>query len=481
MAESTLAGGTYEVVAYKGGQEWNRTNFPAFFNSISSVRADVGGGGASSITITLTPSLIDAILILQSGILGASTADPSLLPSSGGGGSQQPSISNVGGNASATSADAPASAPSNGTYYAVRFLYPGVPEGDTPWYGGHTCQPSFDISGGLIDITVKVTGVQNMMSIMGGPVVINNESALSVLKRFASKFNVEITFDDEDTETEALLSDTKISGAFNEDYDDIIRRVLTDLFCSYVKYDGDEADPKPQYRIKSLKYLSKQPIEYHICVLRQIDPSNGQIPAELSLESAGALFAPGNAFGTFQRELITGEKRFDPYAGSPQDYKGQSDSASKADSGSVPMDTGDGLAKGGATGLVDTGGDLVAGHVAAGIKRGDLENQDRLTAVSEASRTGALVFSATCPGIPRVRPLSYVQLTVGPGDGGIEAFSGPCRVTEIAHECNDSGWTTTLKLFKTGGPTYNASATPKKGEAPKAPNKGAIKQATDIP
>lgn len=95
-------------------------------------------------------------------------------------------------------------------------------------------------------------------------------------------------------------------------------------------------------------------------------------------------------------------------------------------------------------------------------------------------RNGAMLFTVTCPGIPRIRPLSYVQLTIGPGDNGIEAFSGPCGVQKLEHSVDEGGWRTVIHLNKTGGPTYNASATPKESEAPKTPKGGTSPTITDF-
>lgn len=463
----TFQGGAVEVVIYKNGTEITIDNFPAFFRSIAAVKAKVRGGETSTVTISLTPDFADSLKILRSGLLGSSVAKDGQLPTS------NLSAATPDAGSIQASDTAPTTAPSNLTYYAVRFFYIGGET--TPWYGGFTCVPSFTL-GAQMEFTITITGVHNLMAIGGGPNHFENQPALDVLQKLADAYGIDITFDDDDTETQALLENTNISGSYNEDYDGVIRRILSDLRCVYVKYDGDDADPQPQYRVKSTSYLSKQPNDFRFCFWRQVFPEMGDVPVEeLSLESSGALFAPGGVFGTFSRAVLSRTKETKTAASAPGDFQFTPNSGTKSSGGAFPQDSGDGSAKGGATGLVD-GTQQVTGMDVPAVHRDDSSSLGRAQSRAELTSLGILVFNAKTPGLPTLRPLSSIQLLIADAQNGLEAFSGSCYVMELEHEYDGSGWATHSKIQRTGGPTYDASAAEQESAPPQVPpgNTGSV-------
>lgn len=460
----TFQGGAVEVVVYKNGTEINLSNFPEFFRAISSVRAKVKGGETSSITINLTPDFNDALKIMRSGLLGSSASKDGQLPNS--------NLSSVSSDSeSIQSSDTkPTTGTSNFTYYACRFFYIGGES--TPWYGGFTCVPSFTL-GATIDFSITVTGVHNLMAIGGGPNHFDNQPALDVLETLADAYGIDITFDEDDTQTEALLSNTNISGSYNEDYDGVIRRILSDLRCVYVKYDGDDDNPQPQYRVKSTSYLSQQPTEFRFCYWRQVFPELGDVPVEeLRLESSGALFAPGGVFGTFSRAVLSRTKETMTKASAPGDFTYQPNSGTKSAGGAFPKDNGDGSAKGGATGLV--GNQQIAGMDVPALHRDESSTLDRAQARAEIDSMGFLVFHAKTPGLPGLRPLSSIQLLVGDATDGLEAFSGTCHVRELEHFWQGDGWTTESFIARTAGPVFDPSASEKESEPPTVSSDSAL-------
>lgn len=466
MTALNFQGQGVEIVIFKAGEKVTAETYPAFFRSIASVRAEVKGGETSNVTIQLTPSLVDALAILGSGIIGSGIGPDVKLPDD--------KLASIISGPSVTSEENSASkGQSNFSYYAVRFFYAN---GDsTPYYGGFNCQPHFTL-GKEIDITIKITGQHNLMAITGGPNRFENESALDVLKKIAAPYGIEITFDDEDDSTEETLSSTKISGSYNEDGESVIRRILTDLRCTYAKYDGDESSPKPQYRIKSTEYLSNQKPVYTFVMYRQVAPEMGVIPIEeLSLESNGNLLAPGNVFGTFTRGVSSRTKEVKTKASSPSDFKRTGNSGTKSDSGAVPTDTGDGSAFGGATGLVDVSAD-VAGNHGPGLDRSDASTMERAQAHSEMASMNMLVFHVKTPGLPLLRPQSKAILQIGDGKDGLEAFCGDVYVQEVVHDWGSMGWVTESKLRKSAGPIFNPAASESASVPPEAPsNKVSVK------
>ena len=66
----TFNGGACEVVIFKEGIRFDRSNFSELFNSIGEVRAKVRAGGIAQISVKITPNFQDGLKILKSGILG---------------------------------------------------------------------------------------------------------------------------------------------------------------------------------------------------------------------------------------------------------------------------------------------------------------------------------------------------------------------------------------------------------------------------
>lgn len=469
MAGLRALGGACEVLVYKDGTVWNRSNFPVFFNSIAKVSAIVAVEQMAQIKIEVTPSFNDALTILASGILGTSTGAAGQTPSTALDKSVTPT--SVSSSATASSSTATVTAPSNAPFYAVRFFYPGEEDASTDWYGGLAVQPGLSMNNGEVTINLNIIGQHGLMQMNQGPKTFNNESAFDVITKLAAKFKVELEFDDDDDETKAILQKETITGQYNENDESIIRRILMKLRCHVVKDQGG-TNSKARYLVKSLKYLHSQPIDYHFVALRQVQPEKNVIPLlSFDLSSTGTMFYPGATFGIYSTAVMSSTKEIKKFASTPNDAESDSTNATSSDSGAMPEDTGDGDEKGGATGKVDTSDPDEAGVSQPALGNDAMDTLDIMAARSEIARSEQMEFHAETYGLPDIQPLIMAQLTIGPGEKGIEAFSGPVSVKGLEHIWDSNGWHTSMKLYKTGGATSISNAKIKASEPVKTPDK----------
>ena len=460
MKSTTFPLGILELIIFKNGYKVTPQNFPALFRSVSACRIEVKCGRTSNVTVTLTPSLTDGLAILSSGILGFGGADVNLP----GDQANQIIVQSQGDDGDTTK---PSKAPSNFTYYAVRLRYPN---GDsTPYFGGVTCVPTIEL-GSTIEIKVQFTGIQTLMAITGGPVRFENKSVLDALTELAGKFGVEIVFDDDDTTTKAQLSKATITASFNEDYDGIIRKILADNACVFTKHDGDGDQPKPQYRIKSVKQFENTAPTYTFAMYRQVAPEDGIIPiTDLRLESPGILFQPGNLFGTFSAAVLSKTKEVKTSASSGGNHDAAGGSGNHSDGGSTPTDSGAAQDMNTSTGLVDATA-RVAGNYGYAVHRDDASTLDSAKARAEIARQNVLNFRVTTPGLPLLMPQAIVGLAIGSGTGGLEAFCGSCWVDTVIHDWSEQGWSTETLLMKGGGPILNQGGAQRAAPVPAAPD-----------
>ena len=468
-----------DIIIYKDGLTINRENFPVFFNSISRVVASVKVEQMAQIKIDLTPSMEDALTILASGVLGSSTGQAGQLPKSASGGGTKSTVSATAVSPSAIPAgggDAPQSAKSNMPYYAVRFSWPNEDDGDTDWYGGFAACPDISLNGTEISISVNIVGQHSLMQMNQGPKVYKNESALDVITKLADTFGIDIVFDEEDGDTLDILKAGLVNGQFNENGLNIIRRICLRFRC-YFMADSSVTGSKARYIIKSTSFLHDQPPQFHFVVFRQVQPELNVIPCfSFEIISKGTLFIPGHTFGIFSRAVLSSTKEVKKDITNSSSVKSTSTSGSKSETGAFPVDTGDGSEKGGATGRVDNSDPEEAGAHHHGVGNKEQDTNDILAARSELARSEQIKFRIETQGLPRVQPLTMAQLTVGPGEKGIEAFSGPCKIDSVEHVWDGTGgWASHLEITKTGSAT-SIDIKEKPSQAPAAPDSKVTKK-----
>lgn len=459
--------GACDVVIYRGGLTITRENFPVLFNSISKVSAKVRVEQMAEVKIEITPSFEDALTILASGFLGTSTGADGQSPKLDNSGSQAaPTPTSISPAPAPSSADQPKNAPSNSPYVAVRFHYPGEPDSETDWYGGFAVVPDMSLNSGEISITLNIVGQHGLMGMNQGPKVYKNEPALDVIKKLAATFGCEIVFEEGDTETEAILSAAKVNGQYNENSENIIRRILDRLRCRYVKDTGG-TDSTARYVVKSIKRLHEQEPQFHFVAFRQVEPEKNMYPVfSFELTSKGTLFIPGHTFGTVSRAVLSTTKEIKKVVSSPEDIESKATSGVKAESMSFPTSTGDGSEKGGAVGKVDSSDPDETGADVPAVGNGETDTTDILNSRAEIARSELLKYRMTVMGLGRVQPLTMVQVTIGPGEKGVEAFSGPCSVMSVEHIWDSGGWVSDLELWKTGGATSFAGTKEKESATP---------------
>ena len=479
MAGLVGTAGACDVVIYKDGLTITRENFPVLFNSIAKVSAKVRVAQMAEVKIELTPSFEDALTILASGLLGSSTGAAGQVPELDGA-KTAPSPSSIGAAAAPSSSDQPQIAPSNAPYVAVKFYYPDDEDSSTDWYGGFAVVPDLSLNSGEITITINVIGQHSLMSMSQGPKVFKNEPAIDVIKKLASTFGCEIVFEDGDTETEAILTAAKVNGQFNENSESLLRRILDKYRCQYVKDTGG-ADSKARYVVKSIKYLHEQEVQYHFVAFRQVEPEKNVYPVfSFELISKGTLFFPSHTFGTVSRAVLSTTKEIKKFVGTADAIEAKATGGVKAEGLAFPTSTGAGADKGGAVGKVDTSDPDETGADAPAVGNKESDTTEVLNSRAEIARNEMLEYRMTVMGLPKIQPQTMVQVTIGPGEKGVEAFSGPCAIKSVEHIWDVGGWVSDLEVRKTGGATSLAGTKEKESQAPTAPDNKVTKTPTGI-
>jgi len=316
----TYRGGFAEAVIFKAGRRFDRDNFPKLFNSISSIKAKVRAGNIAQITVEITPNFQDGLEILQSGLLGVGLSAAGQVPPPPGedeAGIKSLIASPLTSKVSTPSAAAAAGVGGKGVeflpattgYISVRFSYPDDLDSDdvpaeTPLFTGMMSQPDLDFSGNDISITIHAVAYAGLLAGVEGATIFKKEPVLNAIKKLSESLDLKITFDENDTETEALLNSKFVTGAFNENKLQSIRQILYSIDCDFITHSGDDKIASSELRIKSRKAIAEGKIQYTFVMWRQIDTANNIMPMHnFSLESPRGLFLNGAAFGSLQRQL----------------------------------------------------------------------------------------------------------------------------------------------------------------------------------
>lgn len=488
-------GGTHDVIIYKQGERFDRTNLPYFFNSITSVEAQIAQGGLASIKVTLEPSFDDAIRILSSGLLGIGASSEGQVPQKQQGGDSQ---AGIGGTKSVSSKNIDAltsQAAANGAgseskadfeqtvapFLAVRFMYPDQTDNDgsaaeTPWYTGVCLEPHIDMSGSNITITMVATATASLLKHIQGASSFGDQPVLKVLKTLAESVNIELTFDPGDDETVSLLNNTMISGIYNEPKLQTIRNILYKLDCYWYFASGEDKEPNSEIRIKSRKSITESQVNFTFVMFRQIDPGNNIIPIyELSLESSGALFLPQGAFGSFQRGVDEGKKEVKTVAVKPEVLDSKQLTGTTASAGTLPMSD---KVAGGSTGITNDSDAELTGSSTPFYSRGTSKNnKDDIEAASKRALFGGIAYRLTLPGLPKLNMLGVAQVVIGDFVPGLSSVGWTEAIT---HTSDSSGWTSVVIFRQTPGVIDRKAAGFRKIEKVVGEPTGNFKNSIDI-
>lgn len=455
----TFRDGTHNVKIYRDGKKFDRENLSYFFNSISEVTAKLAAGNIATVKVTLTPSYEDGLKILASGLLGLYAAKLGQNPAPAGEGSAGKTVSSKSTASKVSLPPAgktqrqPLLAP-NTSFLAVQFLYNDQEDNDgslaqTPWFTGVMTTPNVEVSSGGISITINAMGSGALLGTIQGVYTFENESALSVLNKLAKSIGIKIAFEKGDTETESLLTNKKITGGFNEPKLQSIKSVLHAADCFWTETTGTDAKPEAQIVVKSRKKFAEGQIEFTFVKFRQIDPSNNVIPIyDFSLGTTSNLFLAGAAFGSFQRCFNEKTKKVDTLDVSTKDIDGKSFSGSETTGGTLPSST---VQYGkGAIGVTDPSDAEVTGSSHMAVVRDDVKNTDEIKSTTKRAVFLGPTYTLVVPGLPKLRPLSMVQVIVG---DKIPGLSGVCLVSSVLHKSDGGGWKSEIQLRQTGGLT----------------------------
>lgn len=454
-------GGYAEVVIIKEGLRFDKSNFPELFNSITEVRTKSRSKETAEIEVTVSPSFLDGLKILSSGLLGTgfsrkgqkppATATPeSSIKKEVPAKAISDMVSNPKQvNKGARSALLSSSLP----YMAVRFSYPDQTDNDglpaeTVWYSGLMGVPELDMNSTEISIKLKAHGVLVLLGAMEGAIIFRNEPMLDAVEKLAAPLGLTVSFDDGDTQTEALLRQKKVNGCFNEAKLTTIKTILFQADCDFMHLTGEGSEAKNEIRIKSRKAITDSKIDFTFVLYRQIDPTNNVIPiVNFALRSPGTLFMSGGAFGSFQRTVDPATKKVDKIFFTPEDFDGTSLNNNNSTGGTIPADTGDGNEFKGGVGVKDASDPNLAGRSDMTLARDGVTNKDEIQNSSREQLGNMWTAEITLPGLPRLRALTVAQVIVG---DNVPGLTGPGQVNSVEHVWGGDGWTTTIEFRQQG-------------------------------
>lgn len=453
----SLTNGTHEVAIFKGGRKFDRTTDPYFFNSIDSVEAKVRAGNIAEVKVVVTPSYDDGIRILNSGLLGMGMSRQGQLPEpvneSAGSKSvgSKPLSSTVSATQATTEQGKSPLLTSVLPVLSVQFKYPGETDNDggaaeTPFYTGMLVAPDIDINDASISITLYARDAIGYLGEIHGVFRFEGEKAIDVLKDLASPLDLEITFDEGDTETPSILN-KEISGAYNEPRLQTITNILFCLDCFYTTVSGDSKQPKNQLRVKSRKVITEDKVDFTFVQMRRPDVANNVFPIfNLSVRSNKQLFLPNGAAGSFQRYTDEKAKMIETKAVNPSDIDGKSMTSTNVGGGTLIK--AEPTAAGAAPGLTNDADPELSGTTTLVIKRSDADNFAEVESSTKRSAFYMTPYNLTLPGIPRLRAMRLAQVLIGANVAGL---SGVGWVEEVTHISDSNGWSSQVVFRQTSG------------------------------
>ena len=479
-------GGIHEVVLFKDGERYDKSNFPQLFNSIASVTAKVGNQSLGTIEVQITPSFEDGITILNSGLLGIGLTQKGQKPKTASGDASDKSVTSkpIEDTVATPKAGESSSDFAESIYpvLAVRFLYADQFDNDgteasTPWYVGILNTPEVSFSASEISITMKAASNGVMASKFITTAKFENESIYDCITKLLEPYEIEITFDEDDSQTESLLQSETYSGISSEPAMMTVKNILLKVDCYFSLINGDDKQPANEIRIKSRKAVNEGKVDFTFVLYRQIDPANNVIPIyDLQIQSNGALFLPGGAFGSSQKGLDPTTKKIVKLEVNDKSNKTKGLTGSSA--GMNKMVGSSGKVSGITNGLGTVSPDIdVSGDNIAITQRGTESNKDEIESKALTDGSLGLTYTITVPGLPRLRAIRLAQIIVG---DNIKGISGLGQIYSVTHRTGSDGWVSEIDFKRQPGLVDGASIDKRDVEPLQRQTSGVSRSPTNI-
>ena len=434
----TIFGNAFcKVVVEKGGKPFNVFNYPIFFNSITSVRAEIKMSEIAMIEVKLHPSFDDGIQILKDGLLGLGLGSAKTLPTESKSDRKPTSLdSGAAAPAATTSGALLGSTMSNFATMFVQFQRPGETLSGKPFesrvFAGAVTQPDVTFDGNQFEITMR--GYANAIFLAGPEfkTTIKNESILKIITRMAALIDRTIIFDPDDSVTEKLLTETKITGDRSETALATIKWALSHESCEFSTGMGIGNETKDSTILvrQIASMFSAKPV-YTFVTRRQIDIENNVFPmTSFGMQGARSLFISGRAFGNYQLGLDSKTKA--PIAAVyNSEQVGQSETSTS--------DT---------TGIKAKLDEANKPGFHTPVFTRSLAQDNAPQAKTAISQNLALyqAFTFSVEGLPDLAPMQICQIRVA----DIDELSGVILITKITHIW-DGAWITEIEGRMTGG------------------------------
>ena len=457
----TFNGGIHEVILLKDGKQYDVSNYPILFNSISSVSVDFGNQLLGSIEVQITPSFEDGFKILESGLLGTGLSDigqkPETTDSAASSKSQtsKPIESTV---SSPKAGESDSESSSVVPIIAVRFLYPDQFDNDgteatTPWFSGIVNAPSVSITGSEISITMHANSGGVYAAKLITTVSFQNKSIYECIEQLVKPYEMKISFDEDDSQTESLIKNSKYTGIVSEPPMTTIKNILLAVDCSFTLTNGDDKQPENQIRIKSRKAINEGDIDFTFVMFKQINPAENVIPIyDFQMQSNGALFLKGSVFGSSQSGVDALTKKDVKFEVTSTNNKTKALTSSKAGMNELPKKSA--TAYGIPNGIATVPTNMTVSGDSTGVnQRGTDSNMGEIESKSLGDGSLGLTFNLTVPGLPRLRAMRLAQVLIG---DNVKGLSGVGQIYRVKHRTGSDGWVSEFEFKRQPGLTDGA-------------------------
>ena len=430
----SFRGADKEIVIFKGGNTYDKFNFPQLMQSISSVKIKIEQNRSALFEINVNPSREDGIKILQTGALTMMTDYATKLETASFFKQEQnvsPSLSEL----EATITQAANILDTQGKslpVVAIKLKWPGetLPNGneaETPWFVGAATNPdvSFDLK--AFSFTIKGTAVADRVAGVYGSKVFKNTTIIDILKKIDSS----LKFKSLDDETTARVNNTKLSFAYNDSSKAAMERLLYETNITYFTQDDT-------VYLKNRDAIYRSRPLYQFVAFRQINPAKNIYPIiEYSSDSLGRLLTGGLALGTLAKSYDMQKKEV-VSEGISQSLNSEIKDAVKKQESST-----------------DNGAPTISHPYRKELNTiSSIENQiepkssaaNRIEFSHKRSMDSYLEVNLTTMGIPNILPGTMVDVRIGDdsnGDG-LPGVSGKGVVQVVEHLWDSSGWRSQL-------------------------------------